>query len=277
MKPVFRSLCYLVLATNACAQVPVDLSKLPNGVERIDLYLLMGQSNMKGRGAVPAGQTNNPMIVNMHLDTHEWYEAEHPLHLKSKPDNAGYGPGLDFAQTLLRQTKGARIALVPCARGGSAINLWQPGKPLYTNAIYKVQKALSDAPPGVARIKGVLWLQGESDAVENRHDVYAEKLSTLIQSLRADLKEPELPFIACTVGSFNTKPNFPYVKEINDILLSLPKRVPHTACVDARDLTGHIGDRVHYNTASQIAMGKRYAAKLKALATPSVPGAHSND
>ena len=99
----------------------------------------------------------------------------------------------------------------------------------------------------------------------------------LIQNLRADLNEPELPFVACTIGSFNTKPNFPYVKEINNILLTLPQREPYTACVDARDLTGHIGDRVHYNTESHIIMGQRYAAEFNALIRSSAPKALSNE
>ena len=29
---------------------PVDVSGLPEGVERVEIFLLMGQSNMKGRG-----------------------------------------------------------------------------------------------------------------------------------------------------------------------------------------------------------------------------------
>jgi len=265
MRNIVHTWCGLLFAVSALAQVPVDLSELPDGVERVDIYLLMGQSNMKGRGAIPAGQTNHALIVNMHIDTHEWYEAEHPLHLKSKPDNAGYGPGVDFARELVKKDDKVLVALVPCARGGSSIGLWGANGSEYKKALARAQKALSDFPKGTARIAGVLWLQGESDSVEKRHGVYAEKLTDLVRRLRADLNDPQLPFIACTIGSFNTKPNFPYVKEINSILLTLPQREPYTACVDARDLPGHIGDRVHYNTESQVIMGQRYAAALHAL------------
>jgi hypothetical protein len=38
--------------------------------------------------------------------------------------------------------------------------------------------------------------------------------------------------------------------------------VPHTACVDARDLKTHIGDAVHFDTAAQNEIGRRFAAKL---------------
>jgi hypothetical protein len=49
---------------------------------------------------------------------------------------------------------------------------------------------------------------------------------------------------------------------MNEIQLALPKSVPHTACVDARDLKTHIGDSVHFDTAAQNEIGKRFAAKL---------------
>jgi hypothetical protein len=38
-----------------------------------------------------------------------------------------------------------------------------------------------------------------------------------------------------------------------------------TATVDARDLTGHIGDRLHYDTEAAEEIGRRYAAALHEL------------
>ncbi len=272
-----KILCILFFGSALFGATPVNLSILPQDVDQVDIYLLLGQSNMKGRGAIPAVQTGNPLIVSMNMADNQWYVAEHPLHKAGVPDmidgsdNAGVGPGLDFARGVLSQTNGVRIALVPCAVGGSWINLWQPGRAFYTNAIFRAQKALADAPPDTARIKGVLWLQGESDATEARYAAYEGKLSTLVQSLRTDLNEPELPFIACTIGSFITSPSYPRVSEINNILLSLPERELHTACADARDLTGHIGDNMHYNTDSQILIGGRYANAYAALtASPGI-------
>jgi len=270
----------------ASAFTPVELSILPDGIERVDIYLLLGQSNMKGRGVIPSGQSANPLIVNMNMSDHQWYVAQHPLHKAGVPDlidgsdNAGVGPGLDFAAALLEQEEGVRIALIPCAVGGSWINLWQPGQNFYTNAVARAQKALADAPPGKGRIRGVLWLQGESDATEARYAAYESKLSTLIRSLRTDLNEPELPFIACTIGTFIDRSKYPRVDEINEVLLTLPAREPFTACVDARDLTGHIGDSMHYNTGSQTIIGARYADAFFALTadpgTDSAPLFHTD-
>jgi hypothetical protein len=251
----------------------VDLSVFPVGVDQVDIYLLLGQSNMKGRGVVPLVQADNPLIVNMNMADNLWYEARHPLHKAGVPDlidgsdNAGVGPGLDFARGVLSQTNGVRIALVPCAAGGSWIDLWAPGVLFYTNTIYRAQKALADGPVGKTRIKGVLWLQGESDAIDTRYAAYKSKLTNIVQHLRTDLNEPDLPFIACTIGSFIDSNYYPRVAEINDALLSLPESELNTACVDARDLTGHIGDNMHYNTESQVIIGGRYFDALRLMNT----------
>jgi acetyl esterase/lipase len=242
----------------------VDVSALPEGVGRVEIFLLMGQSNMVGYGKLPAAQDEYPHILNMSLANDQWIPARHPLH--DKANGAGVGSGLDFAQQLVKQNSHVMVALIPLAQGGSWIDLWKVNSANYDNTIRRAKKALADFPQGTARIAGVLWLQGESDSVEGRYAVYAGKLSSLIQRLRADLNEPELPFIACTIRpDIIPKGKYLYVKEINGDLLNLPGRVPNTACVDARDLKGHNGDFMHYNTEALKIIGERYAAEYRRL------------
>ena len=271
------AMCLMLLACVLSAVCdgadPVDVSGLPEGVERVEIFLLMGQSNMRGRGELPTSQTPHPRILNMNMADDHWYPAEHPLHKAGIPglidgsDNAGVGPGLDFAHDLIERDDKVLIVLVPCARGGSWIDLWGDGEELYENAVRRAGKALADFPEGKARVAGALWLQGESDSLEDRFAVYSDKLTDLIDRLRTDLNEPELPFVACTIGTFiRSDDGFLHVAEINATLLSLPERVPNTACVDARDLEdGHIGDFLHYNTEAQEIIGKRYAAEYLRL------------
>ncbi len=144
----------------------VDITKLLEGTGQLDLYLLMGQSNMKGRGIMPEEPKRDPRIVMMHLKDDSWYLARHPLHLVGDAktfaghDNAGVGPGLAFAESLISQNPKIAIGLVPCAVGGSAINLWQKGGKLYDEALRRAKVALQTTAPVQARIRGVLWLQG---------------------------------------------------------------------------------------------------------------------
>jgi len=100
----------------------------------------------------------------------QWYLARHPLHLTGDAktfqghDNAGVGPGLAFAEVLAAQDKAAAIGLVPCAVGGSSIKLWQKGAKLYEDALRRAKLALQTTAPVKARLRGILWLQGEANA-----------------------------------------------------------------------------------------------------------------
>ncbi len=242
---------------------------VPDEVNTIEIILLLGQSNMRGRGAVPVHQEIHPRIIYMNMTNDTWYPAIHPLHTDGVPDlidatsNAGVGPGLDFARVLADRNPNTCIALIPCARGGSWIDLWMPGKELYDETIRRARKALADfsGQNVEVNIKAALWLQGESDAIEGRYQVYSAKLKTLIDSLRTDLDMPNLPFIAVTIGSFmeNISHKYPYYQDINTSLLNSENEIEDYHCVDARDLNGHIGDYIHYNTESQKEIGKRMA------------------
>ena len=252
----------------------VDITKLPEGTTQLDLYLLTGQSNMKGRGVMPEEPKRDPRIVMMHLKDDQWYLARHPLHLTGSAktfeghDNAGVGPGLSFAEALAEANPKSTIALVPCAVGGSSIKLWQKGAKLYNEALRRAKLALQTTAPVKARICGVIWLQGEANANPAELPLHADRLKTMIESLRTDLALPELPFIACTIGEMKGEDALQNIRAMNDILLALPKSVPHTASVDARDLKTHIGDQVHFDTAAQGEIGRRFAAKLLEMTKP---------
>jgi len=250
---------------------PVDPALLPAGRARLDLFLLLGQSNMKGRGAMPDEPGRDPRIVMMHLRDDAWYLARHPLHLVGDArtfagaDNAGVGPGLAFAETVATRDPKVCVGLIPCAVGGSPIALWQQGAKLYDNALRRAQLALRQTSPVQARLRGALWLQGEADANDARLPVHEAKLLKLVDDLRADLGLPDLPFIACTIGEMSPDGAGGRKADMNRLLLSLPSKRPHTACVDARDLKTHIGDSVHFDTAAQNEIGRRFAAKYFAL------------
>ena len=128
---------------------PVDIARLPAGLERLDLFLLIGQSNMKGRGHMPDEPNRDPRFVMMHLRDDAWYVARHPLHLVGdaktfeKADNAGVGPGLALATAVAAREPKARIGLIPCAVGGSPISQWQKGAKLYDEALRRAKLALT--------------------------------------------------------------------------------------------------------------------------------------
>jgi hypothetical protein len=207
----------------------------------------------------------------MHLKDDSWYLARHPLHLTGDAktfaghDNAGVGSGLAFAETIAAQNPKIAIGLIPCAVGGSPIQGGQKGSKLYEEALRRAKVARQTTAPVKGRIRGALWLQGEANANPEGLAVHESKLLKLVDDLRADLGEPELPFIACTIGEMGDSTKLADKAKMNQILLDLPSKRPHTACVDARDLKTHIGDNVHFDTAAQNEIGKRFASKYSEL------------
>lgn len=222
------------------------------------LYLLIGQSNMAGRGTPDAeSKTVNPQILMLDSLNH-WVPAADPVHF-DKPKSVGVGPALGFAKEMPGHNKNIRIGLIPCAWGGSPIKVWEPGVVYlkvahpYDDAIKRTKLAMQQ---GV--LKGVLWHQGESDNDSVHAALYMEKLKALINRLRADLQQPNLPFVAGETGYFN-KTNY-----INPVINQLPQQVPHTAVVSAKGLMDR-GDSLHFDTPSARELGKRYAQAMKRL------------
>jgi hypothetical protein len=230
----------------------------------LDLFLLVGQSNMKGRGLIDLKPVTHDRNLFFHPKQQQWYVSRDPLHSAGTPDlidgsdNAGTGPGMSFAMTLLEKRPEMAIGLIPAAVGGAPINSYKTE--LFDRSLMLMTEGRRQSPLKT-EIKAILWLQGESDATENSYTSYEGKLLDLVDRYRKELKDPELPFIACTIGSFiHPHKRFTRSREINDILLRLPSKRRHTACIDARDLTVTTGDKLHYCKDAQIEIGKRFAA-----------------
>ncbi|MFA7369379.1 MAG: sialate O-acetylesterase [Kiritimatiellales bacterium] len=265
---LFAAFCLTLQAVQPLT--PADPANPPAGVERIELFLLMGQSNMKGRGEVPAEQTLNPRIVMMHLKNDQWYFAQHPLHLTGNPvtfegaGNEGVGPGLAFARAVAEKEPKVMVGLIPCAVGGTRLDSWMKGAKHYENAVRRARLALGVKSSVPVVLRGALWLQGEADTALELQSTYQARLTRMVGDLRADLGVPDLPFIAATLGEF-TAPVPSGKARINQDLLTLPTVCPRTACADARDLKEHIGDKGHYSAASADIIGAKMAAKYMEL------------
>lgn len=221
------------------------------------LYLLIGQSNMAGRGPVDAESKKINEHIVMLDSLNNWVPATDPVHF-DKPAIAGVGPAISFANEMLAGNSNIKIGLIPCAWGGSPIKVWEPGATYlnahpYDDAIARTKIALQK---GV--LKGILWHQGESDNDSVHAPLYLNKLEMLIVRLRAELQLPNIPFVAGEIGYFNK------TDIINKVINQLPSEVKNTAVVSAKDLTDK-GDHLHFNTASARELGKRYAVAMKQL------------
>lgn len=233
--------------------------------ENFHLFLLVGQSNMAGRGVVaPADKIPRPRVLMLDKSG-AWVPAVDPLHF-DKPA-AGVGLGRSFAEAIAAATPGVTIGLIPCAVGGSPIDAWSPGfyyQPTqshpWDDALRRAQLAL---PAGT--LKGILWHQGESDSNRELAPAYAAKLHALIARFRAELRAPNVPFIVGQLGRFAGAPWNEFKTEVDRAHRELPAKVPHTAFVSAEGLTDK-GDNTHFDSESCREFGRRYAEAYLKLA-----------
>lgn len=236
--------------------------------EKFHLYLLIGQSNMAGRGKVePSDTIQNQRILSFNKQK-TWIIAKEPIGFDKS--FTGVGPGLAFGREMAAIDTSIYIGLIPCAHGGSSISVWKTGVYYEPTKSFPLDNAIERAKLAmkVGVLKGIIWNQGESDCTPEKAAVYEESLKGLIDTLRQALNEPNLPFIAAELPAFqiNPKTNFAPHKKINRAINHLKKRIDFYSVIKTND-TNHKGDSLHYNTASARLIGERYAHEMKKLIT----------
>lgn len=244
------ALSILVLAANPLAAADFK----PPAKDKFLIFLLVGQSNMAGRGTVEEQDKKpHPRVVTL-TKGDQWAPAVDPIHY-DKPNIAGVGLGTTFGKVIAESHPDAVIGLVPCAFGGTSMAQWSPQKTdgLYADAIRRAKIALKDGT-----LAGILWHQGEADS--KKTDTYAASAARLFAAFRKDLDAPKVPIVVGLLGEFHAGKD-----PINGVLSSLPTTIPNLAVADSAGLA-HKGDKVHFDAAALREFGKRYAAKWKELA-----------
>jgi len=253
MKLFFIPVCmFMILSFPAAANEPPEVS------ENFHLFLLVGQSNMAGRGQITEEDRKPLPRILMLTKSGEWKPAIAPLHFDKK--SAGVGVGREFARQIAATDPTITIGLIPCAAGGSPISAWKPGgyheqtkSHPYDESIRRAAEAMKT---GV--LKGILWHQGESDSQPELADVYEKKLHELIVRLRTELHTEQVPFVVGQMGQFRERPWSDDKKKVDQAHRSLPQKVERTAFVNSDGLS-HKGDQVHFNAQSYKTLGRRYA------------------
>ena len=226
----------------------------------MDLYLLVGQSNMAGRGDLnDSNRLNADRIFKLDAKG-KWQRAEEPIHFDKK--SAGAGLAASFARAMADKNKDVRIGLIPCAVGGTHINRWVEGGDLWSNAVVRTRIALKNG-----KLKGILWHQGESDATQRLAPQWGAKFESMIKSFRREFGE--VPFIAGELGGFleayrGKKGERFLCRKINTQLHALEGRLKAYRVVSSDGLKPKKDD-LHFNTESLRLFGLRYAQALDSI------------
>ena len=233
--------------------------------DEYDVFLLIGQSNMAGRGYMTEKDMKvideNVFILNEHG---EIVPARNPLNqyssIRKGMNIQRIGPGYGFAKKIARKTK-RKILLVVNARGGTTLAQWakgEGGNGYYEEAVRRTREAMQ-----YGTLKAILWHQGCGDS--RNTDVYLEKLAVFVENLRTDL-DAEVPFIAGELGQW-----IGHVASFNEMIHSISEYIPDSDWVSSAggvpiaspDPEGEPNLKdPHFDRKSQIIIGERYADKV---------------
>jgi sialate O-acetylesterase len=114
-------------------------------------------------------------------------------------------------------------------------------------------------PVHLAKLTGVIWYQGESNAGRARE--YSELFPALIECWRKEFQAPDLPFLFVQLANFEPEPELPGNSDWAELRESQEKalHLPHTGMA----VTIDIGEAYNIHPANKMEVGRRLA--LQAL------------
>ena len=262
---------------------------------RLRVFLLGGQSNADGRAHDASAQPSYPDIdfyynVN-HIHDTGVEEALSTLFPGASRDRL-LGPEISYGRRLADilgcDTNNTRLAIIKHAEGGTSLySHWKAGGDasttgdgeqyiIFQQTVANGLTALSNKYPNAQiDIEGMIWMQGETDADVGKGVEYESNLNTFIADVRATI-QPELPFVIGRLS--NNQSNWfirvdgsavqlGYVQASQDAVAAGDPRV---SIFNTDDLgVNDPNDDIHFNTESQLELGKRFAYESAYLTTVS--------
>lgn len=225
----------------------------------IHSFLLIGQSNMAGRGNLNEAPAINTEHIKV-LRNGRWQPMFRPVN----PDRAFSGTNLaeSFAEAYASKY-GVDVGLIPCADGGTSLEQWKEGGLLFDNAVSQAKLASR-----TSTIAGVLWHQGEMDCEESLALSYQPRFEAIMNALRKELDLYDVPFLLGGLGDFLADcPHDPYVhnyKSVNAQLAKTARENLMTGFVSAEGLESK-EDQLHFNANSLYEFGLRYFVEFEKL------------
>lgn len=255
---------------------PIGTDSIPEEFQgKLSMFILAGQSNIAGRGAVPEwARTANPRVFVFGND-YRWRIAVEPIDdpadqvdVVSLDPDAGMSPGLAFATALLRRRPELAVGLIPCAKGGSSIYAWRRSlgdNTLYGSCLKRVRVASA-----MGEVVGILFFQGEADAIDPElyqetvlfPEKWADKFRALVSAWRDDLGLAELPVVFAQIGTHRAPDlfiNWEIVKDQQRLV-----EIPFSEMITTDDLA--LQDGVHLTPEGYQTLGQRFAEAYLDLA-----------
>ena len=250
-------------------------------VTRLRIVLLAGQSNADGRATISGLPTSPVDLQSPQPDVDLFYKVEGGTAALTtlRPgltETAQFGPEITLGRKLAdlwSGETGTRIAIIKYANGGTNLAVqWKGGGnntttgdgPEYVTfqqTITAGLAALAAAYPGATQdLQGLVWLQGESDAVASYASSYQANLTTFVADVRATYGS-DLPFTIARLSSGQTNLTESYLNQVRAAQDAVAAADPRTGIIFT-DSFGLNADNLHFNTSGQQAIGSGFAENV---------------
>jgi hypothetical protein len=256
---IWFAVIYLSISGVAYAQVDTSFH----------IFIMFGQSNMEGQGAIEAqDRVTNPRVLmlqdstcpNLNRTYGNWYKAAPPLNRCW----GKLGPGDSFGKIMgAKAPSHLKIGLVNVSVSGCNIFIFKKGCPngldQYSQGIpfgcgYTWLLDLAKKAQQVGVIKGFLFHQGETN---NTDPTWKYTVQQIVDDLKTDLDLGDVPFLA---GELLYEEYKSCCSAHNVEINKLPGIIPNAHVISAAGLPG--SDYAHFTSASYRTLGERYARKM---------------
>ena len=230
----------------------------------IHSFLLIGQSNMAGRGFLAEALPIDGKHVKV-LRNGRWQPFYRPVN--NDRSFSGVCLAESFAEKYAEKY-GVDVGLIPCADGGTRLDQWMPGEILFENAVNNTRLAMR-----TSTVAAILWHQGESDCGDPvLRGTYRARFERMISALKEACGLHDVPVLLGGLGDYLPNHNEEWygrgnTAAFNEILKQMAEETPLTGFVSAEGLTAN-PDLLHFNAASLHAFGLRYFAAYEATRDP---------
>lgn len=243
-----------------------------------DVWVLGGQSNMSGCGAI--NKTFDDYVpcesIRFYSVDGKWKTGEPRLyqtcvsqdeHLRRMGytgywEPRGVGPGYAFAKSMRERTGGVPQGLICCAVGGSELSQWDPDTPREPNPnLYgKMLKKYTECG-GNAR--GMFWHQGcaetfKSDDAEH----FTERMVHFIESFRRDFARPDMAFVQVQIYRYAAADPETDVlwRQVREAQRTLHEHVANMDTIAATN--AELSDMIHLQGNTQMVLGTHAAESM---------------
>ena len=296
----------------APSPAPAPLPDAGEGPGTFALYLLAGQSNMDGYGFVRdlprtlRGEAGDVFIYQP-TATPDGTPSERGAWSPLRPGHGTgflggevptlshrFGPELTFGHAMRAFQPEAPIAIVKVSFGGTSLmhgvgfGSWDPDAPpeARPNQYDHLLAALSgaadardvdgDGAPDRLVPTGIVWMQGEADAIDQGAAArYEANLARTLHLLRAAMRRADLPVVLGRIEDSGSTPQtavMPHAAEVQAAQSAFAQRDPCAALVTATDGIGFApNDAWHYDSAGYVALGKAFAEAMADLQDACAP------